>query len=121
MSNPDKDDSKSALWAWPVGIMLGLVIGLAALDGAAGVGVGVGLGVAFALAFTAGTRKRPTGDEPAAVDSTAPPGPPTGDESGTGRQATGTSDAGRPVEDAPDPGSTDPGHPDVERGPTDRP
>ncbi|MGK5676348.1 hypothetical protein ACSNOB_26335 [Micromonospora sp. URMC 106] len=41
-------------WAWPVGIMLGLVTGLVALDGAAGVGLGIGIGVTFVLAFGTG-------------------------------------------------------------------
>ena len=36
---------QSNAWAWPVGLMLGLVIGLAALDGAAGVGVGIAMGL----------------------------------------------------------------------------
>ncbi len=52
MADPQRDISYR-VWAWPVGILLGVV----ALDGAAGIAVGVAIGVAFGLAFSAAGRK----------------------------------------------------------------
>lgn len=53
MAAPEKKDGDLPLWPWPVGILLGVVIGMAALDGVAGIGIGVAFGVAFALALGA--------------------------------------------------------------------
>ncbi|MFF5215724.1 hypothetical protein [Micromonospora sp. NPDC000442] len=53
MAAPEEKDGDRRLWAWPVGMLLGVVIGVAALDGAAGIGVGVALGVALAVALGA--------------------------------------------------------------------
>ncbi|MGC5053529.1 hypothetical protein ACLQ2S_18955 [Micromonospora sp. DT48] len=61
MAAPEKKGGDRRFWAWPVGILLGLVIGMAALDGAAGIGIGIGMGIAFALAFDATGRG---GDKP---------------------------------------------------------
>ncbi|MGK5738463.1 hypothetical protein [Micromonospora sp. URMC 103] len=58
------ESSQQQVWAWPVGILLGLVIGVSTLGGLGGVGFGIAIGIAFALAFGAnggGTRKAADG------------------------------------------------------------
>ncbi|WBB56596.1 hypothetical protein [Verrucosispora sp. WMMD573] len=54
MAAPERKGRDRRLWAWPPGILLGLVIGMAALDGVAGIAFGVAIGVVLALALGAG-------------------------------------------------------------------
>ncbi|GAB3945273.1 hypothetical protein [Micromonospora vulcania] len=72
MAEPEGQGSQSRAWAWWVGIVLGLVIGVLALGGPSGVGFGIAIGVAFAIALGA-TRKpaevRPADDGPAAPEN----------------------------------------------------
>ncbi|MEU1360044.1 hypothetical protein ABZ356_09410 [Micromonospora zamorensis] len=61
MARPGTESTKSNLWAWPVGIMIGLAVGIPVFGSKGGVAFGVALGVAFAVAFGA-TRRRTGGD-----------------------------------------------------------
>ncbi|MEU1678896.1 hypothetical protein ABZ422_07365 [Micromonospora zamorensis] len=61
MARPGTENTKPNLWAWPVGIMIGLAVGIPAFGSKGGVAFGVALGVAFAIAFGA-TRRRTGGD-----------------------------------------------------------
>ncbi|MFI6268343.1 hypothetical protein [Micromonospora zamorensis] len=67
MARPGTESTKSNLWAWPVGIMIGLAVGILVFGSKGGVAFGVALGVVFAVAFRA-TRRR-TGGNP--VDGAA--------------------------------------------------
>ncbi|MGC5306565.1 hypothetical protein [Micromonospora zamorensis] len=67
MARPGTESIKSNLWAWPVGIMIGLAVGIPVFGSKGGVAFGVALGVAFAVAF--GATRRRTGGGP--VDGTA--------------------------------------------------
>ncbi|MFG1895731.1 hypothetical protein ACGFIP_17110 [Micromonospora zamorensis] len=61
MARPGTESIKSSLWAWPVGITIGLAVGIPVFGSKGGVAFGVALGVVFALAFGA-TRRRTGGD-----------------------------------------------------------
>ncbi|MBM0235574.1 hypothetical protein JNW91_29665 [Micromonospora sp. STR1_7] len=58
------EKSKSNAWAWPVGILIGLAIGIPSFGSKGGVAFGVALGIAFAIAFGA-TDKRSEGGKAA--------------------------------------------------------
>ncbi|MFE9191784.1 hypothetical protein ACFYL6_19460 [Micromonospora sp. NPDC007208] len=73
------DKTQSNAWAWPAGILLGLVIGISSFGAAVGVAFGVAIGIAFAIAF-GGIRNRAQGHTDA--------GDPQGDGS-TGRHDAG--------------------------------
>jgi hypothetical protein len=95
---------RSNTWAWPVGLLLGLVIGLAALDGAAGVGVGIVMGVAFAVALGAGSTQDDDSEDDVSKDAVSDPGSEDGDgrnahEQGAERQRVGPEGAGTPGND----------------------
>ncbi|MBQ1025854.1 hypothetical protein [Micromonospora sp. C95] len=57
MADRKKAGGDSRLWYWPSAMLLGLVIGVMALDGAAGIGVGIAIGIALALALGAADRE----------------------------------------------------------------
>lgn len=61
MARPGTESTKPNLWAWPIGILIGLAVGIPVFGSTGGVAFGVALGVAFAVAFGA-TRRRPAGD-----------------------------------------------------------
>ncbi|MGC4809147.1 hypothetical protein ACLQ29_01280 [Micromonospora sp. DT228] len=63
MASSDPQSGKSNLWAWPVGILIGLAIGIPSFGSTGGVAFGVALGIAFAIAF--GAAKGRTDDDPA--------------------------------------------------------
>ncbi|MEH1097730.1 hypothetical protein [Micromonospora sp. CPCC 205561] len=115
MAEPDTDRKssdaegwQSNAWAWPIGIMLGLVLGLAALDGAAGIWFGVSIGIAFAVALGAGSRSGTDDDDDADADAHA-------DDEATdadGKRPGGASDA-RERHDANDAGDRPGGEPDA--------
>ncbi|WP_433356370.1 hypothetical protein ACQPYV_05135 [Micromonospora saelicesensis] len=52
---------RSTVWAWPVGILIGLAIGIPVFGAKGGVAFGVALGIAFALGLGA-IRSRADGD-----------------------------------------------------------
>ncbi|KAB1920164.1 hypothetical protein F8271_31660 [Micromonospora sp. ALFpr18c] len=81
MAEPKTEKSTSNAWAWPVGILIGLVIGIPSFGSTGGVAFGVALGIAFALAFGA-TGKRSEGG-PSAGD-TAEGDPSAGGTAGEG-------------------------------------
>ena len=53
MARSGTQSIKSNLWAWPVGILIGLAIGIPVFGAKGGVAFGVALGVAFAIALGA--------------------------------------------------------------------
>ncbi|PWR07416.1 hypothetical protein DKT68_19195 [Micromonospora acroterricola] len=57
MADPKTETGKSNAWAWPVGILLGLAIGIPSFGSTGGVAFGVAIGIAFAIAF--GAIKKP--------------------------------------------------------------
>ncbi|SCG35496.1 hypothetical protein OHA01_18750 [Micromonospora zamorensis] len=61
MARPGTENTKPNLWAWPVGIMIGLAVGIPVFGSKGGVAFGVALGVVFAVTFGA-TRRRTGGD-----------------------------------------------------------
>lgn len=60
MARSGTENSKSNAWAWPVGILMGLAIGIPLFGSTGGVAFGVAIGVAFAVALGA-TRNRAEG------------------------------------------------------------
>ncbi|MFG3553046.1 hypothetical protein ACGGAQ_01525 [Micromonospora sp. NPDC047557] len=74
MANSTTDSGKSRVWAWPVGLLLGLAIGIPSFGSKGGVAFGVAMAVAFAVALGA-TRRRVDGeraDEEPAEDGSTP-------------------------------------------------
>ncbi|WP_406059471.1 hypothetical protein [Micromonospora sp. NBC_00860] len=71
---------RSAVWAWPVGILVGLAIGIPVFGAKGGVAFGVALGIAFALGLGAirgradGDSARGGPDDRAAGDGAGAPG-----------------------------------------------
>ncbi|MFF0150554.1 hypothetical protein [Micromonospora sp. NPDC005203] len=61
MASSDPQSKWSNFWAWPVGILIGLAIGIPSFGSTGGVAFGVALGVAFAVAFGA-AKGRTDGD-----------------------------------------------------------
>lgn len=61
MTTSGTQRSKSTLWAWPVGLLVGLAIGIPVFGAKGGVAFGVALSVAFALGLGA-VRGRADGD-----------------------------------------------------------
>ncbi|MEV4820437.1 hypothetical protein [Micromonospora sp. NPDC049274] len=61
MARSETGSSKSRPWAWPVGILIGLAVGIPTFGSKGGVAFGVALGIAFAIALGA-TRGRVEGD-----------------------------------------------------------
>ncbi|PZF93572.1 hypothetical protein C1I99_20380 [Micromonospora deserti] len=85
MAKSDNGPGQPAVWAWPVGILIGLGIGLAAFGDASGVAIGMGIGIAFALAFSAATRGRGGGAATGGRGGDAPTGGRDGEEDSDGR------------------------------------
>ncbi|MBX7269008.1 hypothetical protein KIF24_25265 [Micromonospora sp. Llam7] len=76
MVDPRKRDGDHRIWYWPPAILLGVVIGLAALDGVAGIAVGIAFGIAFGIALAPNTADRE--DDTGGTDDPGPgkgPGP----------------------------------------------
>ncbi|MEK8108001.1 hypothetical protein NKG94_28915 [Micromonospora sp. M12] len=61
MASARNDSTRSGVWAWPVGILIGLAIGIPVFGAKGGVAFGVALGIALALAFGA-SRSRADGE-----------------------------------------------------------
>ncbi|MEV7329035.1 hypothetical protein [Micromonospora sp. NPDC093244] len=57
MSGSRAEKSRSHVWAWPAGILIGLAIGIPSFGSKGGVAFGVALGVAFAIAFGAAGKR----------------------------------------------------------------
>ncbi|MCO1598669.1 hypothetical protein M8C17_26320 [Micromonospora sp. RHAY321] len=53
MARSGTQNSRSKAWAWPVGILVGLAIGIPLFGSSGGVAFGIALGLVFALAFGA--------------------------------------------------------------------
>jgi hypothetical protein len=76
MARSGTQSTTSNLWAWPVGILIGLAIGIPVFGAKGGVAFGVALGVAFALGLgvikgrAEGAAARGGPDDRAAVDGT---------------------------------------------------
>ncbi|RAN95261.1 hypothetical protein GAR05_04525 [Micromonospora saelicesensis] len=61
MARSGTQSVRSIVWAWPVGILIGLAIGIPVFGAKGGVAFGVALGIAFALGLGA-VRSRADGD-----------------------------------------------------------
>ncbi|MFI6233704.1 hypothetical protein ACIBD9_09120 [Micromonospora sp. NPDC050784] len=80
MARSGTQSIRSTVWAWPVGILIGLAVGIPVFGPKGGVAFGVALGTAFALGLGA-IRNRADG-EPAR-------GGPGGSAAGDGTEASG--------------------------------
>ncbi|MEH0927502.1 hypothetical protein [Micromonospora sp. CPCC 205558] len=53
MARSDKQGIRSTVWAWPLGILVGLAIGIPVFGAKGGVAFGVALGIALVLGLAA--------------------------------------------------------------------
>ena len=62
MARSGSESTWSTVWAWPVGIVIGLAVGIPVFGAKGGVAFGVALGVAFALGLGVIRGRRSTGE-----------------------------------------------------------
>jgi hypothetical protein len=77
MANSATDSSRSRVWAWPVGLLLGLAIGIPSFGPKGGVAFGVAMAVAFGVALGAARRRFDAGGKSAGAAA------PAGDDTAT--------------------------------------